>query len=68
MSFGQYLNKQRIDRAIDLIRHSRHDLAQVAALCGYGEYSTFYRNFVRFAGIAPADLKRATDPGIGQRD
>lgn len=58
LSLKQYLSRKRILEAEALIR-SRPDLplTEVAEKVGYDEISTFYRNFVRIAGVAPSKYK-----------
>jgi len=58
LSLKQYLSRKRILEAEALIR-SRPDLplTEVAERVGYEEISTFYRNFVRVAGVSPSKYK-----------
>ena len=58
LSLKQYISRKRILEAEALIR-SRPDLplSEVAEKVGYEEISTFYRNFVRIAGVAPSKYK-----------
>jgi len=58
LSLKQYLSRKRILEAEALIR-SRPELplTEVAELVGYDEISTFYRNFVRNAGVSPSKYK-----------
>lgn len=58
LSLKQYLSRKRILEAEALIR-SRPELpmSEVAERVGYEEISTFYRNFVRIAGVSPSKYK-----------
>lgn len=58
LSLKQYLSRKRILEAEALIR-SRPDLSlsEIAEMVGYEEISTFYRNFVRVAGVSPSKYK-----------
>ena len=56
-SFHDFLNKTRIDKAAELLRKGEDiSLAELAWLCGYENYVTFYRNFIKYTGISPADF------------
>lgn len=54
----KYIAQKRIQQSQMLIR-SQADLPlnQIAAMVGYEDNSTFYRNFLRITGIAPAKYK-----------
>lgn len=53
-SFGKYRTRLRIDRAASLLREDNRSIEQIAASCGFLEYSSFYRSFVDAIGISPA--------------
>ena len=52
LSFNDYLNRKRIQRALALIK-SGEKITDVAYNCGYSEFTTFYRNFIKFTGRNP---------------
>lgn len=58
LSLHKYIAKRRITEAQILIR-SRPELqlSQIAALVGYRDLSTFYRNFLRICGISPSQYR-----------
>lgn len=58
LPFHKYISQKRIQQAQMLIR-SQPDLPlhEIAAMVGYEDNSTFYRNFLRLTGIAPAKYK-----------
>lgn len=58
LSLKQYISRKRVLEAEALIR-SRPELSlsEVAMMVGYEETSTFYRNFVRIAGVSPSKYK-----------
>ena len=58
LSFNDYLNRKRIQRALALIK-SGEKIADVAYACGYSEISTFYRNFRKFTIASPSGYKDA---------
>ena len=51
------LNRKRIQRALSLIKNGEK-ITDVAYNCGYAEFTTFYRNFLRITGMPPADYRR----------
>lgn len=52
-SFHDYLNRQRIERASEMILSGKK-ISAVSALCGYSDFSTFYRNFKKYMGVSPS--------------
>ncbi len=61
-SFGitihRYITKKRIEEAKFLMLTSGRSLENIAYSCGYGDFSTFYRNFVAIEGISPLKWKK----------
>lgn len=57
LSFGDYLNRKRIQKALSLIK-SGMKITEVAYASGYNEFSAFYRNFVKFTSTSPAAYKK----------
>ena len=54
----QYIAQKRIAEAQMLIRSQRAlSLSQVAALVGYQDETTFYRNFLKIAGVTPSQYR-----------
>lgn len=59
LSPHKYIAQKRVQEAQMLIRsHPARPLNQIAAEVGYDDPSTFYRNFLRFAGISPAKYRQ----------
>ena len=58
LSLRRYIAQKRIAQAQMLIR-SQPDLplAQIASEVGYEDTSTFYRNFLRIAGVSPSQYR-----------
>ena len=56
LSFNDYLNRKRIQRALSLIKNGEK-ITDVAYNCGYAEFTTFYRNFIKFTGNNPTRYK-----------
>lgn len=55
-TFSKYLHTRRIEKAKQLIFQGQK-IAQVSELCGYQDFSTFYRNFKKITGISPTDYR-----------
>lgn len=55
-SFNSYLNRQRIEEASRLIEKG-YTASVAANLCGYSDFSTFYRNFTKIMGVSPSKYK-----------
>ena len=54
----QYIAQKRISEAQMLIRSQRDlSLSQVASLVGYQDDTTFYRNFLKIAGVTPSQYR-----------
>ena len=57
ITFNRYLNKLRINHAVNLIISTKLPLASIAEKVGYSDFSTFYRNFVRVMGVSPSECR-----------
>jgi len=53
-SFNRYLNQRRIRQATEYI-NAGYKITAIYGLCGYNDFSTFYRNFRKIVGISPKD-------------
>lgn len=53
MAPGQYIIRQRIRRAAELLRESDLSIQQIADTLGYRDVFFFHRQFRRFAGVTP---------------
>lgn len=56
MTIKAYLNMRRVTAAKNLIMEG-HKATSVFARCGFADYSTFYRAFVRYVGMTPDEFK-----------
>jgi AraC-like DNA-binding protein len=54
----KYLTDWRMQRAADLLEHSRLTLAEVAGRVGYESEFAFSKAFKRWAGLAPGQFRR----------
>ncbi len=60
-TFKRYLTKKRIDYAVTLIRSTELSIQEIAAMAGYSDLSTFYRNFTKVTGVSPSAYRGAPD-------
>lgn len=56
-TFKDYLNSLRIKKGCELISKGEK-ISTVSNLCGYGDFSTFYRNFKKHMKISPSEYQR----------
>ncbi|MCL6602816.1 MAG: response regulator transcription factor [Paenibacillus sp.] len=56
-SFSDYVNQYRIERATHLLLYSDKKTAEVGAEVGYWDTSYFYRQFKKYAGVSPTELR-----------
>lgn len=58
LSFGKYIRKLRIEKAIELIKVSNYSLTEVAYLTGFSDQSHFTRIFKQHTGKNPSAYKK----------
>ena len=61
-SFKDYLTSTRIRNACKLLREKNLSFAAVAAECGYGDYSAFYRAFYSVMQMTPSAYQQREIP------
>lgn len=56
-TFHNYLNQVRIENALKILNQPESEIAlhELSALCGYENYITFYRNFIKHTGLSPVE-------------
>lgn len=54
-SANEFIRRQRMNRALELLRSGRHTVAEVSAMVGYGTPSYFSTSFKKFFGELPSD-------------
>jgi hypothetical protein len=58
LSFGEYIRKLRIEKAIELIKEKRYSLTETAYLTGFSDQSHFTRIFKQHTGKSPSAYKK----------
>jgi AraC-like DNA-binding protein len=58
LSFGEYIRKLRIEKAIQLMQNSTYSLTEIAYLTGFSDQSHFTRIFKRHVGKNPSAYKK----------
>jgi AraC-like DNA-binding protein len=58
MSFGEYIRKQRIEKAIELMQQHAYSLTEIAYLTGFSDQSHFTRIFKKHTGQNPSAYRK----------
>jgi len=58
LGFGEYIRKQRIEKAILLIKDSNYSLTEIAYLTGFSDQSHFTRIFKKHTGKNPSAYRK----------
>lgn len=58
LSFGEYIRKQRIEKAKDLMSTPSYSLTEIAYLTGFSDQSHFTRIFKKHTGMSPSEYRR----------
>ena len=59
MTVRAYLNMRRITQAKNRIIQGQDSIKNIYWKCGFEDYSTFYRAFVKYAGMSPDRFRRS---------
>lgn len=63
LSFGAYIRKLRIDKALQLLETSTYTLTEIAYLTGYSDQSHFTRIFKKQLGQNPSEYRKNRSKG-----
>ena len=63
LTFGEYIRKLRIEKAIQLLDQPEHSLLDIAFLTGFSDQSHFTRVFKKFVGKSPAAYRKEGQKG-----
>ncbi|NII29195.1 helix-turn-helix domain-containing protein [Pseudoflavitalea sp. X16] len=58
LSFGEYIRKQRIEKAKELMTTPSHSLTDIAYLTGFSDQSHFTRIFKNHVGQSPSEYRK----------
>jgi AraC-like DNA-binding protein len=61
LSFGDYIRKLRIEKAIELLKDPGHSLAEIAYLTGFSDQSHFNRIFKKVTGKNPSAFRKTLE-------
>jgi AraC-like DNA-binding protein len=59
LSFGDYIRKQRIEKAIELMQTKKYSLTDIAYLTGFSDQSHFTRIFKKHTGKNPSLFRKS---------
>lgn len=63
LSYGEYIRKLRIEKAIDLLHVPGYSLAEIAYLTGFSDQSHFTRIFKKLTGENPSEYRKSLSKG-----
>jgi YesN/AraC family two-component response regulator len=58
LSFGEYIRKQRVDKAVELLDKGGVSSIEIAYLTGFSDQSHFIRVFKKHMGMTPQEYKK----------
>ena len=58
LSFGEYIRKQRIEKARELMENTSYSLTEIVYLTGFSDQSHFTRIFKKHTGQNPSDFRK----------
>jgi AraC-like DNA-binding protein len=58
LSFGEYIRKQRIEKAVELMANPACSLTEIAYLTGFSDQSHFTRIFKKNTGLSPSEYRK----------
>ncbi len=63
LSYGEYIRKLRVEKAIELLETSQYSLTEIAYFTGFSDQSHFTRIFKKFTGYSPSLYKKMLKKG-----
>lgn len=63
LSFGEYIRKHRIEKAVALLQTTDYSLTEIAYLTGFSDQSHFTRTFKQQLGKSPSAFKKSLQKG-----
>ena len=58
LSFGEYIRKLRIEKAINFLQSAKYSLTDIAYLTGFSDQSHFARIFKKHTGLSPSAYRK----------
>lgn len=55
----EYINKLRIEKAVEYLANADMNILNIALLCGFGSLSNFYACFKKQMGLTPNEYRKA---------
>ena len=52
-----YLNRYRVEKAVELLENSSLNISEIAYICGFNNIVTFNRNFVKIHNVSPSKYR-----------
>ncbi|MDB5118941.1 MAG: hypothetical protein JWN56_159 [Sphingobacteriales bacterium] len=59
LSFGEYIRKLRIEKALSYLKTSNYSLSEIAYLTGFSDQSHFNRIFKKNMGMKPSEYRKS---------
>ncbi len=59
LSFGDYIRKLRIEKSMELLKDTKHTLAEIAYMTGFSDQSHFNRTFKKHTGENPSAFRKS---------
>ncbi len=50
------IRKKRMNYAVELISQNKHSLSEIAYICGYESYPSFYKTFKKYFSFSPSEI------------
>jgi AraC-like DNA-binding protein len=67
ITLEQYIIKQKIEKAKELLFYDELNLSQIASQLGYSSVAHLSAQFKKVTGMTPSELKKGRDTGEGRK-
>ena len=61
VSIKEYVIRIRMDKALELLKHSNYNINEIARMIGYPDYRLFVDVFKKRTGLSPSQYRKASD-------
>lgn len=61
VSIKEYVIRIRMDKALELLKHSNYNINEIARMIGYPDYRLFVDVFKKRIGLSPSQYRKASD-------